>query len=216
MAAVSYAFFVDFDGTITTSDVCYELVATFAGEGWREINTRWERKELSTLECARATFKLFRTKSPEDFAQLCERITLEEGFREFVAYCREKDFPVVILSDGYDYYIERLLKREGLELPYYANKLLFSPELDVEAPYQSDSCSSCGVCKLELLKKLHQPGQRIVYIGDSHSDFCPAQGADLVFAKTKLFQQYCLDAGKETRFFNNFFDILREITCHED
>lgn len=210
MEKLSYAFFVDFDGTIAISDVCEKLVTTFSQDGWQKINEKWEKKELSTLECARQTFKLFKTNNPEDFLGLLEEVVIDPSFRDFLSYCQEHNFPIVILSDGYDYYIEHLLKREGLELPYYANKLLFTPKLDVEAPYSSSTCDLCGVCKLELLEKLQKPGEKTVYIGDGYSDFCPAQRADIVFAKTKLFE-HCLEVGKEAHYYATFNDVLEKL-----
>jgi len=210
MEELGYAFFVDFDGTITTSDVCATLVETFAGEGWQELNERWENKELSTLECARQTFKLFKTNKPEDFRTLADQAMLDPSFPDFLAFCRDKKFPIVILSDGYGYYIEFLLKREGLELTYYANTLLFTPELDIEAPYHSCTCDLCGVCKLELMQRLKKPAYKTVYIGDGYSDFCPAENADVVFAKNKLYQ-HCLKVGKNALVFESFQDILQKL-----
>ncbi|MGE5543888.1 MAG: MtnX-like HAD-IB family phosphatase [Bacillota bacterium] len=210
MEKVDYAFFVDFDGTIASVDVCEEMVAAFARDGWQELNERWEKKELSTLECARRTFELFRTSDPADFLGLIDKVTIDPGFPDFMAFCRERNFPVTILSDGYSFYIEYLLRREGIELPYYANRLLFTPQLDIEAPYGSGCCDICGVCKLELLQKLRMPGQKTVYIGDGYSDFCPAQSADIVFAKARLYQ-HCLEAGKNAYCFETFTDIVNEL-----
>lgn len=210
MEKTGYTFFVDFDGTIATIDVCEAIVKAFSQEGWQEINEKWEKKELSTLECARQTFKLFKTNAPQDIQSLVNNTIIDPSFSEFAAYCKKRGFPLVILSDGYDYYIEYLLKREGLELPYYANKLLFSPQMDLEAPYSSSSCDSCGVCKLELMQKLMNPSHQIVYIGDGYSDFCPAQSADIVFAKTTLYE-HCLKIGKAACYFADFSDILNQI-----
>ncbi len=209
MEKLNYAFFVDFDGTIAAIDVCEALVTAFCGYGWQELNEKWEKKELSTLECARRTFKLFKTSNPEDFFSLLDKVVIDPGFPDFAAYCRQRNYPLTILSDGYDYYIEHILRREGLELPYCANKLHFTPQLDIEAPYRSASCDLCGVCKLELMDIRKKPGQKTVYIGDGYSDFCPAQGADLVFAKTRLYQ-HCQTVGKEAIPFNDFRDILLE------
>lgn len=210
MEKTGYSFFIDFDGTIATTDVCEAIVKAFSQGGWQEINDKWEKKELSTLECARQTFKLFKTKEPEDILALVNDAMIDPGFSEFVVYCKNRDFPIVILSDGYDCYIEYLLKREGLKLPYYANKLLFLPQMDIEAPYSSSSCNTCGVCKLELMQKLIEPSHQIVYIGDGYSDFCPAQSADIVFAKTKLYE-HCLKMGKDAHYFTDFRDILNLI-----
>ncbi len=182
MEKLDYAFFVDFDGTIASIDVCEAMVNTFAKNGWQEINKKWESKELSTVECARETLKLFTTGNIKDLLSLAEKARIDPGFHDFLAFCKERRFPVVILSDGYSFYIEHLLNREGLKLPYYANKMLFMPRLDIETPYSSFTCDLCGVCKLELIKKLKKPNQKAVYIGDGYSDFCPAKSADIVFA----------------------------------
>ncbi len=207
MEKLNYAFFVDFDGTIATIDVCEALVLAFSREGWQELNEKWERKELSTLECARKTFKLFKSGNPEDFLSILDEVAIDPYFRDFATYCRERGYPLTILSDGYDCCIYQLLQREGLKLPYYANKLLFTPQLDIETPYSSQSCDLCGVCKLDLMEQLKKQNQKTVYIGDGYSDFCPAQKADVVFAKTKLYK-HCQKVGKQAILFKNFRDIL--------
>jgi 2,3-diketo-5-methylthio-1-phosphopentane phosphatase len=211
---IEYSVFIDFDGTITKTDVCEAMVTAFAGRGWEEINRRWEEKEISTVECARLTFKLFKATWKEDLDKLIDGIEVDENFKGFVNFCKEREYPVYILSDGYDLYIESVLKREGLDLPYYANKLVLEPEIDIIAPYQSISCELCGVCKTEVMNKLRKPEHKTIYIGDGYSDFCPARHADLVFAKGVLFE-HCSSAGKETVRFSNFRDIINELQKRE-
>ncbi len=212
MEKIGYSFFIDFDGTITDMDVCAELVTTFAGDGWREINDRWEQKELSTVECARQTFQLFSTHNAEDLQKVADQAVVDPAFGDFLYYCRVKDFPVTILSDGYDFYIKHLLKREGLEVPFYSNQLLFTPRLDIAADHNSDECDLCGVCKLELLRKLAPPACKTVYIGDGYSDFCPARHADIVFAKKTLYK-YCLEEEIPVHYFAGFQDILDHLAA---
>ena len=199
--------FVDFDGTIAAIDVCEALVTAFSRDGWQELNEKWEKKEISTLECA-ADIQAFKTSNPEDFSGCWMRLLLTPDFR-ILPRIAGANYPLTILSDGYDYYIEHILRREGLALPYCANKLHFASQLDVEAPYCSASCDLCGVCKLEIIEMQKKPGQMTVYIGDGYSDFCPAQGADLVFAKTRLYQ-HCQSVGKEAIHFNDFREVLLE------
>jgi len=208
MERLNCAFFVDFDGTISTADVCDELVKSFCQTGWREINERWLRREISTLECAEQTFSLFRTQSREDFLKLLDTIEIDPAFPAFVDFCREQRYPLTILSDGYDFYIEHLLKREGYEIAYYANKLCFAEGLRLQTPFASADCGLCGTCKTELLRKLRGSAQKTIYIGDGSSDFCPAEHADIVFAKEALYE-HCLKIGKEARLITGFHDVLR-------
>ncbi|AKL95651.1 2-hydroxy-3-keto-5-methylthiopentenyl-1-phosphate phosphatase MtnX [Clostridium aceticum] len=215
MEKVNYAFFVDFDGTITKRDVCEAIIMQLADSGWEEINKKWETKELSTLECAKETFKLFTRKDPEAFREIADTIEIEEGFKDFVTYCQAKGYPVYILSDGYDYYIEYILNKEGFTLPYYANQLTFSTSIEVTAPYSSKHCNLCGVCKTNLMEQLKKSSEKSIYIGDGSSDFCPVEKADYVFAKKKLLD-HCLTLGRQVYGFDNFNDILNQMQYLEE
>lgn len=42
-------YFVDFDGTITHRDTCYDMVARFARPGWEEWENRWLKGEITIL-----------------------------------------------------------------------------------------------------------------------------------------------------------------------
>lgn len=215
MEKISYAIFIDFDGTITKNDVCEALITNLAEDGWQEINKRWEAKDLSTIESAQETFKLFKTHEKEIFQKIVDKIELEDGLKDFLHFCHQKSYPVYILSDGYDYYIDYILKKSGIELPYYANKLVFNNGLQVEAPYQSINCKLCGVCKLELIHKLLKPNQVSVYIGDSYSDFCPAQKADIIFAKKRLYD-FCRSIKKKATQFDNFYQVINGLMDYSD
>jgi hypothetical protein len=56
----------------------------------------------------------------------------------------------MVLSDGLDYYIQRVLLRHGLDLPVLANHLEFAPpdRIAVSFPYFEHSCGKCGNCKV--------------------------------------------------------------------
>lgn len=198
--------FVDFDGTITRKDVCAAMVENFAAEGWQEINEKWERKELSTKDCANMTFQLFRA-GIDEVAELMETIEIDDSFRDFFHFCRELGYKVYILSDGYDYCIEAVLRKYDLCVPYYANKMIYDQVFTIECPHFNDSCGNCGTCKTKLIKALQEEGSQAVYIGDGYSDTCPAGHADVVFAKKNLYE-YCLEKGITAIHYDTFADIL--------
>ena len=201
--------FIDFDGTITKVDTCAAMVEAFAAEGWQEINDRWERKELSTVDCANQTFALFHA-GMEDITKLMESIEIDDFFIDFLHHCRELDYKVYVLSDGYDFCIEAVFRKYGLQVPYYSNKMMYNQGFQIECAHFNESCGNCGTCKTKLMTALKEKGSETVYIGDGYSDTCPAVHADIVFAKGVLYN-YCLAKGIKTIHYETFADILAHI-----
>lgn len=201
-------FFVDFDGTVTLKDTCDAMSIAYGEGSWMEANRLWEEKKLSTADCARMILKHFKV-SPEDLRQFLGAMEIDRYFKDFLSLCREKGHEVYILSDGYDFNIETVLSKHGIDIKYYSNKLLYSNEngYSIESPYEDGSCKSCGTCKANLVKSLKKDGELAVYIGDGYSDFCPAELADKVFAKGTLYR-YCRDHGINAVPFENFNDII--------
>ncbi|NLT94902.1 MAG: MtnX-like HAD-IB family phosphatase [Clostridia bacterium] len=198
--------FIDFDGTITKVDTCQAMVEKFARDGWQKINELWEEKKLSTRDCANLTFRLF-DATLEDIEKLAETMEIDEYFPEFVAQCRQNNYPIYILSDGYDFIIEKILAKFNLQIPYYANKLIYDGCFQIECPHHNEDCRLCGTCKSGLMNRLRSNGEKTVYIGDGSSDTCPASKADIVFAKGSLYK-YCQANDIKATYFNNFGDIL--------
>lgn len=202
-------FFLDFDGTITKIDTCFLMVNTFAGDGWKEIDEQWERKEITTEECASLTFKLFRADL-DDVRKLIETVEIDDYFMEFLDLCRKQGDDVYVLSDGYDLIIDMVFKRYGIEVPYYANRMIYEDGFQIACPYLNPDCGQCGTCKSSLMKRLKGDAEQVVYVGDGYSDTCPAEKADLVFAKGVLYR-YCLEKGIPVVCFETFRDIIKHL-----
>ncbi len=201
--------FCDFDGTIAQNDVGDMLFKTFAN--WPECEMlvqQWLRGEISSRECMEreaVTARLTR----EQLDAFCDAQALTPGFIEFTEFCRQRNWPLLVLSDGLDYYIQRILLRHGLDLPILANHLEFvSPDRIVTSfPYFEHSCGKCGNCKGYHLRRLAKPGKKIAYIGDGYSDRCGAQEANLIFAKGDL-AKWCEEKLREYFRFENFENVL--------
>ncbi|SMP61735.1 MtnX-like HAD-IB family phosphatase [Anoxynatronum buryatiense] len=202
-----YDIFLDFDGTITTADVCHAMVKALAGEGWQAINQRWENREISTTECARQTFRTFRSNDPEAILKIAESVPLEKGFGEFVKVMKAAGHRLYILSDGYELYIHHLLKKAGISLPVYANRIVFNPEIDIETPHHEPDCGHCGVCKCQLIRRFSVEGRKTIYIGDGVSDYCPVRKVDIVFARKQLLD-FCRREGISARAYDDFYQVM--------
>lgn len=198
--------FVDFDGTITKKDTCAAMVEAFAGEGWREIDERWERKEISTEQCANMTFNLFQADL-SDLKRLLDTMEIDEHFLEFLELCRNRDHRVYVLSDGYDFCIEAVFEKYQIEVPYYANRMVYDGGFKIECSSINLQCGICGTCKTRLVEKLKGKGNTVIYVGDGYSDTCPATKADIVFAKKDLYR-FCRDNGIGARYYDDFSNII--------
>lgn len=209
---MSIKIFSDFDGTITPNDVGHQFFQTFAEPGWEELIERWKRGLLSGKECLTRQCAMTRV-TRKQLEEYSDAQKIDPSFIDFVEYCKSKGYPILILSDGLDFYIQRILKNYKLDfLKFYSNKLLFQGEDKVapEFPYYKFGCKFCGNCKGYHIRKNRSPGERIIYIGDGYSDLCAIKEADLVFAKGDLLE-YCQQNSLEAFSYENFHDVLEKL-----
>lgn len=202
-------FFIDFDGTVVNTDICASMVMKYSGEGWAELNRLWEEGVLSTEECAQRTLDLMEV-GPEELSQFFAEFELDPGFKDFTHWAAIKDYPLLILSDGYDNYIEIIQTKYQLNIPYYANHLEYEGGWQFRSCHTNPECQKCGVCKTGILQAKSEPGVINVYIGDGYSDTCAAVRCELVFAKKSL-ASFCEKEGIAFHHYHNFYDILNKL-----
>ena len=215
----------DFDGTISQEDVGLAFMeALDLPETW-EIEMRWRRGEISSMECLDQQWGLMGL-SPPDFAAMVDRIPVDPDFPAFADLCRQRGAHLVVVSDGLDLYVDPMLARMGFRvcpgdvlqvanatcLPRTANHAEFTPSgLRISFPHRSPHCSQCGNCKTAQLFRLRPHFRRVIYIGDGYSDRCPARYADVIFAKAPL-TEICRDEGLPHIPVRDFADILQNVT----
>lgn len=201
--------FADFDGTITIEDITYAMVKNYARTGWEGINQLWMEGVVSTEECAQKTLDLMEVE-PEELERLFESKEIDESFPKFLEWIDHKGFPLYIVSDGYDNYIEIILRKYGLSLPYYANHLDYENGWKIKCCYLYDGCQKCGVCKSKIIDSLLKPGHTSVYVGDGYSDVCPAEKCEIVFAKDYL-AAYCEENQISFYPYHSFDDVQSKL-----
>ncbi|MDP4172329.1 MAG: MtnX-like HAD-IB family phosphatase [Bacteroidota bacterium] len=210
----AFKIFVDFDGTITKQDVGELLVNTFGkSEQIKEIIRLWMEEKITSPE---SWIQMLATMSNFSIAALEEMlkdITVDPFFNEFVLYCKNNNYQVRVLSDGFDIYINRILRREGLlDLEVYSNKVTLDPDnmLIPSFPYGDEECKFCGNCKRNHLLVNSADEDFIVYIGDGYSDKCPIQYCDFIFAKGSLLR-FC-EMNRISYFpFEDFSNVISRI-----
>lgn len=197
--------FCDFDGTIATDDVTDLVLNRFALPAWRDIEMRWEIGAINSAECMREQVRLIRAERDEIDAFL-EQVGIDPGFPDFKKYCDRSGIEVVIVSDGVDHFIRRVLALHGVSCArIIANRLMVTEAgFDLAFPHGRAGCRvAAGVCKCAVL----EGAGRHIFVGDGRSDFCAARRAAMVFAKGKL-ATYCRREAIPHAVYADFFDVL--------
>ena len=202
--------FCDFDGTISVKDTTDEILSRFALPEWEIIEAQWKRGEIGSVECMSRQIVLI-DASKQALDDALDTMPIDPAFPEFVRYCEENDVPLTVISDGVDYFIQRILNRYQLGyLPVIANRLIMNSDgtYALSCPYTNPSCTfASGVCKCRQIGS--RTGLR-VFVGDGRSDFCAAESADLLFAKSTL-ATYCEQESISYISYDSFSDIQRAL-----
>ena len=196
----------DFDGTISLLDVTDTLLNRFGKRGWQELEDAWERGDIGSRECMKGQVALLDMSEIELQTHL-DTIEIDGYFVRFVQEAKALGIKVQVVSDGIDYAIRHVLERNGLaDLEVIANHLVQTGERSwrLDSPWASNHCArASGNCKCERLAEQQAVHGRVLYIGDSTSDFCVSGKADFVLAKYKLIA-YCESKGIAHARFEHF------------
>lgn len=203
--------FCDFDGTISQLDVTDQILTDLAHPSWREIEQQWMMGSIGSRECLARQIALVNAPV-EELHKVIDQIKIDPAFAAFCKFARQRELPVYILSDGFDYVIRRVLKNGGVDRHFRSN--LFASGLNIDGrrlepsfPHASETCvHQCATCKAELIRRLRKNRQPVVFVGDGMSDRFAVEEADVVFAKRHLLA-YCRERGIACHPFETFADV---------
>lgn len=186
----------DFDGTIAPADIGQALVERFSSgdpdhrrallEGW--VSGAIGHRELTVAECA-----MMRVTAAQALG-FTRGFGLDPAFAGFALAVLERGDRVLIVSEGFDFYIYDQLERAGLgDLPWAANRARFEGDrMTPSFPHGAQSgeggagCGRCGNCKAQHVRRARAEGDDVVLVGDGLSDRCAAEIADTVLARGGL------------------------------
>jgi len=211
-------FFIDFDGTITTRDVGDALLERFGGAQCTDFIREYHEERLTAFQCFEKESQACGAVDRIELDRFIDAQEIDSTFPEFIDYCTAQGFEMSILSDGMDYYINRILERFGIQnVPVYTNTLTleqvgqnghvrFVPSF----PYTDELCDRCASCKRNHMLTLSGESDLLLYIGEGYSDRCPVRYADVVFAKDDLLD-YCRREEIPHVRYETFADIVRYV-----
>jgi 2-hydroxy-3-keto-5-methylthiopentenyl-1-phosphate phosphatase len=160
-------------------------------------------RELTRAQCAR-----LRVREPEAL-EFARGFRLDPRFTPFAREALGRGDAVMIVSEGFDFYVRDHLQREGLgDLPWAANRLVFKDDGSVEPefPFADPACAECGNCKAQHVRRYRSRGYHTVLVGDGTSDRHGALAADAVLARGSLLD-WCRAEGVPHRAFQDFGDV---------
>ena len=200
----------DFDGTLSLTDVGYEVLLKFSGQGWDDIDRDYCEGRIGSMEAYGRIVAILGGTREDMLRFVAENTVIDPHFKEFYAFCREHGIEVKVVSDGLDFYIDYVLREHGLaDIHFYSNVMTFrdgKPQ-SIEFPHANEACNQCGTCKSNILEACQSDFRRIAYVGDGYSDLCPARKADLVFAKGILWTRLSQNGQKGLRKYRSFRDV---------
>ena len=197
----------DFDGTIALIDVTDAILGKFADPSWEDVEKEWLNGTITARQCMESQVRMINA-TPADLDAFLATVPLTEGFAQFTRFCSDNGLGMLVVSDGMDYVVKRVLSGNGYgSIPVIANRLRFQGESGyrLDFPYGADGCKS-GVCKCDVAKVV---GGKILLIGDGRSDICLAKNASFVLARRgKPLHLHCEENGVPHAVYDDFFDIL--------
>jgi 2-hydroxy-3-keto-5-methylthiopentenyl-1-phosphate phosphatase len=222
-------YLVDFDGTFAAADVGNRFFRRFASDHdeWDRLIRAWKAEQMSAREILARECDLARVTHEQALA-FVDDFKLAPDAAALVESVRAAGHEIAIASDGLALYIERLLARAELDVPFSANGAVFDGDrvhplfgsegptftlsdgaIAGAAPDATPGCGRCGNCKGERVSRARARGiERVILVGDGFSDRCAAERADLVYAKDDLLL-WCRRRGIAAVPFETLHDVAR-------
>ncbi len=208
----SFKIYIDFDGTITQTDIGEHMFLQFGDPvKSQQIIDEWLAGNINSKTVWIELCKTIKNWNEKEFDKFLDTMEIDPYFIEFIEYCEKNNHAVTILSDGLDYYINKIAGKYKFEyLPIFSNKLSFDQKGNLIPlfPYTDEECKECANCKRNHILNSSGDEDITIYIGDGYSDTCAAEHCDFIFAKRSLLK-YCEKNGLPYFQFNTFKDVQK-------
>ena len=211
------AVLTDFDDTAAAQNVAELLLNRFGHESWHDVRQQFRDGRLTLKEYQEITFNQIQAGRDAMRGYVMDNASFRPYFGELWDYCQARDIPMVIVSQGLDFYIEALLDKEGLsQVPVFAVNTQFTPQgLTYQYNFTHPGKEDLGNSKGLVVDRFRNQGYHVFYAGDGASDLEAAERADVVFAHRTLAKQ-CSEKQIPFQEFNDFHGMLQAVKHYSE
>lgn len=180
---------LDFDDTIVLENTARLLFDRFAEPDWQKFEAEYIAGRLTVEQFNARCFDTFAAERAElaDFA--ANSVTVRAGFLELLDWAHWNDWLPIVVSNGFDFYVDAVLDRLDLDrVARHAGRT--AKEYRWRVTYYSPR----GVpledgFKLSYAAAFRDAGDFVAYVGDGRSDLAAAREAQVVFARSTLLEE---------------------------
>jgi len=210
---IIFKIFMDCDRTVTQQEEGEEVFRKFAEE--EKVNIIIDdllNDRISSRECWIKLCSAVPSVNINEFDDFIVSIPLDHSFVKFKDYCKNENIELYILSDGFDYYIDKIFEKNRInDLTVYSNHLeIVDGKLIPSFPYYDEASFSSANCKRNHIINHSSEEDFTVFIGDGNSDKDSIEYCDFIFAKDDLLK-FC-EKERITYFpYKNFDDVIKKL-----
>ena len=205
----------DFDGTLTQKDVGEVVLDKFGNPSWKIIDKEWSEGVYGSKIALDKQFSEIRC-SKEELFEFLTTIELDPYTKELIEFCKDKEIPFFVVSDGFDLYIEKVFELNNIKAEFFANHAEIQDNLfKIDFPFTKKGCGWCANCKKFHISNIKKTSPKIIYVGDGDSDRHAAKVSDVVFAKDKL-EKYCQKKEIDYILYKNLKKVINYLKEVED
>ncbi|MEE9552892.1 MAG: GNAT family N-acetyltransferase, partial [candidate division Zixibacteria bacterium] len=167
--------------------------------------------EINSRDCLARECEIWNDNPPDsdNVLKFIDQQQITPGFDRFMDYLRDSNIKARVLSEGFDFYIVRILDSAGFgDIEKITNKAAYENGIIIPRfPHFGEGCGRCSNCKGYHIGKIAKPFESVIFIGDGHSDAHACEKADIIFAKSFL-KEHLENSGIFYFGYNDFDDIL--------
>ena len=200
---------LDFDDTIVLDNTAQQVFERFADPKWRDFEAQYHAGRLSVEQYNAAALDLVdvAVTGAELREFVGEVARPRPGLGELVDWAHWHEWPVVVVSNGFDFYVDTVIASLGLDrIAAHAGRTRN------EYRWRVRYLSPRGIelqdgFKLAYARAFKDSGDFVAYAGDGASDIAAARLAGAVFARSTLLERL---SGEHPRVFpfETFHDVV--------